>query len=196
VVSDDRRVTMARVRRWLGALWLVAVATGLYLFVYQRVLIQQQLAGALSVSVVLGGLLYLLLGCVRGFTLVPSTTLVLLGVAFFPAWPLFGLTLVGIIVSSLTIYTFAASLHLEETIAGRQGGQIERLRRLLQRHELPIIIGWSWFPLAPTDLICYVCGALRISRVKLVAGVAIGEGTICAIYIFAGDRLLRALLLK
>jgi uncharacterized membrane protein YdjX (TVP38/TMEM64 family) len=62
---------------------------------------------------------------------------------------------------------------------------------LLQRHELPVIIGWSFFPLAPTDLICYVCGGLRVNFPKFLLGVLIGEGTICAIYIFLGGEALR-----
>ena len=57
---------------------------------------------------------------------------------------------------------------------------------------MPIIIGWSFFPLAPTDLVVYVCGVLRVDVRKCLLGVLIGEGAICAIYTFAGDALLRA----
>ena len=40
--------------------------------------------------------------------------------------------------------------------------------------------------LLPTDLICYVCGSLRINYKKFLIGVLIGEGTVYAIYIFLG----------
>jgi uncharacterized membrane protein YdjX (TVP38/TMEM64 family) len=66
---------------------------------------------------------------------------------------------------------------------------VSRLRALLRRRELPIVIAWSFFPLAPTDLVCYVCGALKVDLKKCLLGVVIGEGAICGIYIFMGPRL-------
>ena len=54
-----------------------------------------------------------------------------------------------------------------------------------------MIVGWSFFPLAPTDLICYVCGALQVGFWKCIVGVCLGEGAICGIYIFFGDFALR-----
>jgi hypothetical protein len=44
--------------------------------------------------------------------------------------------------------------------------------------------------------VVYVCGVLRIDFRRCLLGVAIGEGAICAIYIFAGDYALRLLHLK
>jgi uncharacterized membrane protein YdjX (TVP38/TMEM64 family) len=139
---------------------------------------------------------YLALGCVRGFTLIPSTSLVLAAVAFIPPVPLFVLTLAGILVSSACIYRLSASLHFYEVFERRHMHRVERMRALLERHELPIIIGWSFFPLAPTDLICYVCGVLEVNFAKCLIGVGIGEGAICGLYIFAGDYLLRLVHLK
>ena len=150
----------------------------------------------MSVSVVAGGAVYLLLGAIRGFTLIPSTTLVLAAVAFFPPVPLFALTIAGIVISSACIYWFAESIGLDVALKRRHPDAVARLTDLLQKHELPIIIGWSFFPLAPTDLICYVCGVLRVNFLRCLLGVAIGEGTICGIYIFVGDQTLRWLQLK
>ena len=42
----------------------------------------------------------------------------------------------------------------------------------------------------PTDLICYVCGVMKISFRRFMFGVLVGEGAICALYIFAGASLL------
>ena len=180
----------------LLSLWLSLVGGALYAFLFHRGVIQQQLQGAMSVSVVAGGAVYLLFGAVRGFTLIPSTTLVLAAVAFFPPVPLFALTLVGILISSACIYWFSESLGIDAVLRRRHPEGVARLTSVLQKHELPIIIGWSFFPLAPTDLICYVCGVLRVNFLKCLIGVGIGEGTICGIYIFFGDQVLRWLQLK
>jgi uncharacterized membrane protein YdjX (TVP38/TMEM64 family) len=177
-------------------LWIVLVGTVLYLFVFQRAAVQARLQGALSVSLVTGYLVYLALGAVRGITLVPATSLVLLGLPFFPPGPLFVLTLAGILLSSASIYLFAGAWRLDAILEARHPHRVAAVRRVLHAHELSIIIGWSFFPLVPTDLICYVCGSLRVGFLKCLAGVAIGEGAICAIYIFAGDYALRYLHFK
>jgi len=156
-----------------------------------RQFFEHQLAHALSWGATAGYTVYLLLGAVRGFTLIPSTTLVLAALAFFPPGPLLAATLVGIAISSTSIYFCSSALRLDERLAKRHPVQIARITDLINRYELPIIIGWSFFPLAPTDLICYVCGVLRVRFWTFLVGVTIGEGAICAIYIYGGDQILR-----
>jgi uncharacterized membrane protein YdjX (TVP38/TMEM64 family) len=158
--------------------------------------VEDALAGATGVSLAAGGALYLLFGCLRAFTLIPVTSLVLLGIVFFPPLPLFVLTLTGILVSSASVYYFAEALHVDEVLRRRHAHQIDRVQRLLERYGFPIIVGWAFFPLLPTDLICYVSGVVRVRITTVLGGVAIGEGAVCGIYIFLGDSLLRSLGLR
>jgi uncharacterized membrane protein YdjX (TVP38/TMEM64 family) len=183
-------------RRSLLIVWFAVVLAALYLFLFHREAIQDRLQSATSTSMLVGGSVYLLLGCIRGFTLIPSTSLVLLAIVFFPPVPLFLLTLAGILVSSACIYYFAEALRIDEVLRRRHSAQFDRVGTLLARYELPVIVGWSFFPLAPTDLVVYLCGVMRVSLSKCLLGVTIGEGAICAVYIFGGDQLLRLLQLK
>lgn len=180
-------------RRWLLAtIWIVLAGTALYLYFFRRDVIRRDLTSAFSTSMVAASAIYLALGAVRAFTLIPSTYLVIAALPFFQPAPLLVLTLAGILVSSAIIYWFAEALHLEELFErGKHKAHVDRLRTVLQRHELPVIIAWSFFPLAPTDLICYVCGGLRVKFPQFLLGVLIGEGTICAIYILLGGEALR-----
>jgi uncharacterized membrane protein YdjX (TVP38/TMEM64 family) len=189
-------VTHTRIRRLLTTIWVIGAGTALYLYFFHRDAVEETLAGATGASLVAGGGLYLLFGCLRAFTLIPVTSLVLLGIVFFPPLPLFVLTLVGILVSSACVYYFAEALHVDELLRKKHGRQIDRVQRLLERHGFPIIVGWAFFPLVPTDLICYVSGVVRVRISTLLSGVAIGEGAVCAIYIFLGESLLRSLQLK
>jgi uncharacterized membrane protein YdjX (TVP38/TMEM64 family) len=173
--------------------WLALVAAGAYFFLFRRQALHEALSDASSASFLAAAALYLLFGCLRGFTLMPSTTLVLLAVPFFPPGWLFALTVVGILVSSTSIYFFADALHLDEVFTGLHGARLGRLKTAMARYELPVIVAWSFFPLAPTDLICYACGVFGVKFWKCLAGVAVGEGAICGVYIFAGDSLLRVL---
>jgi len=189
-------VTHTQIRRVLTTIWVVFAAAALYLYFFHRDGVEDALAGATRASFVAGGALYLLFGCLRAFTLIPVTSLVLLGIVFFPPLPLFVLTLAGILVSSASVYYFAEALHVDEVLRRKHGHQIARVQRLLERYGFPIIVGWAFFPLLPTDLICYVSGVVRVRITTVLGGVAIGEGAVCAIYIFLGDSLLRSLGLR
>ncbi len=184
-----------RARRWaLGGSWFALVVTALYLYLFRRDAVQHRLDTAFSASLGVAAFIYLAVGSARAFTLIPSTYLVLAGLPFFPPVPLFILSLCGILISSALIYRFSEALHLEELFErGTHRAQVERIRALMQRHEMPIIIGWSFFPLVPTDLICYVAGILEVNFARFLVSVMIGEGAICAIYIFLGGEALRFL---
>ena len=176
------------------AIWLSVVAGALYLYFFERAFIEAELADAMSVGGLIAAAVYLLLGAVRAFTLVPATLMIVVGLPFFRPWPLFVLTLAGILITSALFYWFSEALQFNEDFERKHPKQIARMRDALQHYQLPIIIFWSFFPLLPTDLICYVCGALKINFTKTMIGVVVGEGTICAIYIFFSDYLLRGYL--
>lgn len=186
-MSHERR------RAILTAVWLVGAAFAIGVFVFRRDALETLLDDATGTSLAVGGAVYLLLGCLRSFTLIPATSLVLLGTVFLPPSILFPLTLAGILASSAAVYYFAEALHLDEVLTRRHGEQLGRVRALLERHGFPIVVGWSFFPLVPTDLICYLAGVIRMPIGAVLLGVGLGEGAICAIYIFAGDSLLHAI---
>lgn len=184
-------MTHSQIRRILTAIWLVGAAAALYVYFFHREALEDLLSGAATSSLLAAGAVYLVFGCLRGFTLVPATSLVLLGIVFFEPWPLFLLTIVGILASSASVYYFAEALHLDEVLKRKHEKRMRQLHGLLERHGLPIVIAWSFFPLLPTDAVCYLAGVVRMRVSKMLLGVAIGEGAICAIYIFLGDVLLR-----
>ena len=182
----------AELRRLLTLLWIIGVGTALFIALFHRDSVAARLREATDASIVAGSALYLLLGCLRGFTLIPVTSLVLMGLLFFPPGLLFGLTLIGILASSTSVYYFSSALRLDELLRKKHARQVDRVRAALERWGLPVIAFWAFFPFAPTDLICYLCGVLRIHLWKCLLGVAIGEGAICAIYIWLGTEYLRS----
>lgn len=175
----------------LFGLWLMIAVAALYLYFFRREAVQGELRNALSASFWIACISYLLIGALRAFTLVPATFPLLVAMPFFDPWVLLALTLPCIAISSSICYWFAEALHMDELFERKYPKQIGKLKQLLQRYELPIIIGWSFFLLLPTDVLCYVCGSLKINYKKFLLGIMIGEGTVYAIYIFFGDWLLR-----
>jgi uncharacterized membrane protein YdjX (TVP38/TMEM64 family) len=180
-------------RRFILVAWLAVLAGALYLYIFDRAVLQGLLAAALAQPKILAGFLYLAISCVRGFTLIPSAYLMIAAIPILPPAPLFLLTLVGVMVSSASIYLFSEAMRLDEYFEGSHKAAIAKVRGALQRHEMPIIIGWSFLPLTPTDVICYVCGTLKVDFKKFLLGILIGEGSICAVYIFLGSSVLRYL---
>lgn len=169
---------------------------GVYIALFDRALVHSGLRSVATVSVVAAAAVYLAAGCIRGFTLIPVTVLLVAGLPFFPPLLLFLLTLAGILVSSASIYWFSDALRIEERVARKHPKRVGQLKAALTRYELPVIVAWSFFPFVITDIIGYVCGGLRINFAKYLLGVAIGEGTICALYIFLGSNAMRLLILK
>lgn len=178
-------------RYTLLAMWVLLAAGALYLYFFQRAYVQAELRGALSTTAVAASVLYVVLGSLRAFTLVPATFLLFIAMPFFPPFLLLMLTLPGIAISSSICYFFAEVIHLDQPFERRYPKQIAALERVLRRHTLAITIGWSFLLFLPTDLICYVSGTLRTSYAKFILGILIGEGTVYAIYIYVGDRILR-----
>jgi uncharacterized membrane protein YdjX (TVP38/TMEM64 family) len=171
-------------------LWLAVMASALYIYGFHREALQGLLLDVSASPPAWLYVVYLALGCIRGFTLIPATYLVVAGMLVLPPLQLYGLTVAGVVVSSAAVYYFAEAMRFDRFFERRYGRQVARLRALMQRRELPIVIAWSFFPIAPTDLVCYVCGALKVDLKKCLLGVTIGEGAICAIYIFLGGRAL------
>lgn len=177
-------------RSLLVLVWLTAVGIAGFMYFFHHDALQQALTSLSERPAGWKYAAYLAAGCLRGFTLVPVTYLVVAGMLVLPPVPLYVLTVAGIVVSSAAVYYFAESLRLGAFFERRYAPRVQQLRAVLARRELPIVIAWSFLPVAPTDLICYVCGALKVDVKKCLFGVTLGEGTICAIYIFVGTRML------
>ena len=172
------------------AIWALFVAAFAFLYYTYSSVWGTELTQLAASSVWLAYAVYVVLGALRGFALIPVTNLVVLAIPLFPPLPLLLLTLIGIAISSASIYAFAGSLKLGEYLERKHARHMERLQMALRRNPTSIVTAWSFLPIVPTDLICYVCGVMRISFRRFLLGVLVGEGAICAIYIFAGASLL------
>ncbi len=181
-------------RKKTCAVWLGCVATLLLLYFTKRewfdLLFLRDIVAQHAV-LARGG--YLLLLSLLGLTFLPSTPFAISGVLMFSPGEAYTLNLIGILTSSTLIYYFARYLGLDAAFEARFPDSTKKVRAALQRKEFPIIVGWSFFPVVPTDVIIYVSSTLKIPYWKCLLGVLIGEGALNACYIFSIDRLFAAL---
>ncbi len=171
--------------------WFFVIFTALYFYFFQREFIESQITRVADAPLSVRYWIYFGLGALRGFTLIPVTYLIVLGLLFLPLKPLYFLTMAGVMVSSTVIYYFSELIHLSEYFERKYPNQIIKLRSIIDKNELPIVTFWSMLPFAPTDVMCYVCGSLKIDIKKFLLGVFIGEGITCALYIFFGKEIMQ-----
>jgi uncharacterized membrane protein YdjX (TVP38/TMEM64 family) len=176
-----------------NTLWLVVVAALLLLLAFNPTLVSResisQLLSQLGTSALI---VYILLSLTRSLIMIPSTPFILAGAISFPETPIliFVISYIGIVVGTLLIYSFPALGNYDEYLEGKYPKQIGVIKGKMQgRYSFWIVIVWSFFPLVPTDLICYVAGIAKMSYKKLVAAVVIGEWPLVTFYVFAGVEL-------
>ncbi len=96
-------------------------------------------------------------------------------------------------VSSLSVYYFFEYLHIDSFVKEKYKPLVTKGSAYLSKYELPVIVVWSMAPFLPTDVICYLAGTARVNVGKFVLGVLVGEGIICAVYIFGASVLFHAI---
>ena len=177
-----------KVRRKTLFIWITILTVTLVLYYANRDLFDisflKEYVGDHKVLVLS---LYLIILTFIGLTFIPSTPFAVAGVLLFSPLEAYIINLVGIISSSIVVYYFTQYLRLDVWLESKYPDKIEKVKKALRKKELPIIAGWSFFPVVPTDLIIYVSSTLSIPFWKCAVGIIIGEGTLNALYIFSID---------
>lgn len=177
-----------KIRRKTLIIWFAVLFATFILYLFNRDLFDISFLKEYVVDhKVLVMSIYLLILTFIGLTFIPSTPFAIAGVLLFPPLEAYIINLVGILTSSVVVYYFTQYLRLDVWFESKYPEQIKKVKKALSKKELPIIAGWSFFPVVPTDLIIYVGSTLNIPFWKCAVGILIGEGTLNAFYIFSID---------
>lgn len=186
-------------RSWLGqrgrlvalVIWATVAATALSLFLaFQHHLSAESVRGWFDDNLLLASAVYTLLLSVRGVFLVPSTPLLFIGIAVFPGPLVWTMNMVGILTSSALVYTLVRGFGFDYMLREKYEARTRQLSGLMRKHGVPVIIGWSFFPVVPTDVIIYTAATLRMSLMRCLMAVGIGEGVLITFYVAGGATLL------
>ena len=132
---------------------------------------------------------YFLIHLLRGFVLLPSTPLIFAGIILFPnqlIWVLV-VSLIGILSSSLLIYYCSDKLGFSNLFKNKKAKLRVIEEKLSGKRGFYYILLWAFIPIVPTDLICYVSGALKVRLPVFVSSIFLGELVLCSIYIFGAS---------
>ena len=138
-------------------------------------------------------LVFLVISALRGFSLLPSTPLVIAGTLLFPGQPfaVLAVSLTGILLSSSMIYFFSEYLGFSDFFEGHKPELTHRIKAKLEHPAGFLFIAlWAFFPLVPTDLVCYLAGTTKMNYWKFIFAVFVGELILCGLYIFFGGAML------
>lgn len=139
-------------------------------------------------------LVYLAMSTFRGFSLLPSTPLVIAGTLLFPSQPfaVLAASITGIMMSSSMIYFFSEYLGFSDFFESHKPELTHKIRARLERPTGSLFVAlWAFFPLVPTDLVCYLAGTTKMNYWKFIAAVLAGELILCSVYIFFGGAVVK-----
>lgn len=173
-----------------NTIWLAVVILSLILILlFTDWISRDSIANLLSDLGPLAFMGFVIVSMVRSLFLIPCTPFVLAGAVSFPQWPelVFLVSLAGIVVGALLIYSFPSFGGYDRLLEERFPDKIATLKEKMHgKYAFWIVCGWSFFPLVPTDAVCYVAGMVKMPARKMIVAVALGELPLIAVYVFLG----------
>ena len=177
----------------INTLWLVLVALlGGMLLLFPDWLTRESIAAFLDSLGGLALLVYVFLSLSRALLLIPCTPFVLAGAIAFPESLLlvWMISLAGVVAGGFLVYSFPSFGNYDEYLESKYPDKIAMLGKQIHGPwSFWIIAGWSFFPLVPTDLICYVSGVVKLRFRKLATALLAGEIPLVTAYIFLGAEI-------
>ncbi|MEI6836090.1 MAG: VTT domain-containing protein [Candidatus Falkowbacteria bacterium] len=173
-------------RKFIGYLWLSVLGLGLLAYIF----FPQTFNIANLISVIhnyyrSAVFVYFIFICFRGLLLISPLPMTLASSVFFSPLVVLLVNSLGILISSVLVYRFSEFLGFDEYFEKNYHQQIEKIKKRLDKKEIPIIFAWSFLPLLPTDLIIYISASLKIPLWKCLAGVFLGTLIINALFIYS-----------
>lgn len=187
-------MTIVTLKRIVYALWIIAVLTVIITIIVNPSFFSvDNLVDFIKRFENQLMIVYVVISLLRGIFLIPSTPFVLAGIALFPDSPVFVITvsMIGILFTTVLLYYFSDLLGFSEKLQKKFPGKMEKWeQRLRSKHAVWIVTAWSFFPLVPTDLMCYVAGIVKMPIRYLLIGITIGEIVLVSCYVYMGVGLL------
>ena len=174
-------------------IWFAVVAITLSLIIaFPDWLTRDSIASFLNSLGALALLVYIFVSLTRALLMIPCTPFVLAGGISFPQWPflVFLISIAGIVCGAYLVYSFPSFGSYDEFLEEKYPEKITLLKeKMRHKYAYWFVAGWSFFPLVPTDAVCYVAGMAKMPYKKMVTAVIIGELPLVTLYIFLGAEI-------
>ncbi|QCX36915.1 TVP38/TMEM64 family protein [Aureibaculum algae] len=185
---------MKKTKIYLRIFWVALVLIGLALFfLYPEKFTHDSISAFVKENSTKIFSTYIGICLIRGLFLLPSTPFIFAGVLLFPEspWTVFWISMFGIMTTSIYLYFASKFLEFGNLFGQKHNSRKTKIIEKLDKHGFWVVLGWSFFPLVPTDLICYIAGSTRMNFIKYISAIFIGESILVACYIFLGESILK-----
>jgi uncharacterized membrane protein YdjX (TVP38/TMEM64 family) len=172
---------------WIILLLLVFIA---YLY-FPKIINLENFFNLISGNYILAILIFTIFVILRGFTLISPLLVTMASLILFSPLEVFIINSFGIVISSFLIYKVSDYLGFDDYIENNYQEKVKKIRKSFEKKEIPIMIGWSFFPFFPTDILVYVAASLKVSLWKCLVGIFIGTALINFISIYLAERLIQ-----
>jgi len=180
-------------KQHINSIWLIFVAICLGLFLlFPEAISKESVATALSNLGPWAWVAFIVLSLVRSAFLIPCTPFILAGAVSFPESPgiVLLISLAGIAAGAYLIYSFPTFGGYDRLLEAKYPDKIAALKKKMQhKYALLFVAGWSFFPLVPTDAICYVAGVAKMRFSAMITALLLGELPLVIIYVYAGAEI-------
>ncbi len=134
--------------------------------------------------------LYIFISLFRSIILLPSLPLVIVGILYAPDMPhlVYLVSMLGIWFSGTLVYHFSHIIGLDSIF--RHHVHDPHIKKSIDKYGAYIISFWSFFPVLPVDVACYLAGTVRMKFWKFFLALTIWEWLVVAIIIYGGKELM------
>ena len=194
-MESDTKVEIIEIRqfkrllRWFWGLIIISVL--LFYFTHTEYFAATYLKGFVGTNINSLMIAYIVITCIRAAFFLPSTIFIIMGSVLFPQYPFFVIivSMIGILIGSSFIFKAADFLAPEELFSKSNLNKMNIVHNKMEKYGFWIVLFWSFFPIVPTDLICYVAGTIKMTYWKFILAVFIGELILVNIYVWTGKSL-------
>jgi len=177
----------------LNTIWLILVALILAsIVIFPEWLSRESISAFLGQMGAMALIVYVLVSLTRSMLLIPCTPFILAGAISFPdlLFLVFAISIAGIVVGAFLVYSFPSFGGYDRLLEEKYPEKIAVLKeKMHSKYAFWFIAGWSFFPLVPTDAVCYVAGIVRLSFKKMIAALLLGELPLVTAYVFLGAEI-------
>ena len=96
--------------------------------------------------------------------------------------------MLGIMFSSILVYAFSDIMGFDAMFKKHVNNA--KIRNAIDRYWFYAVTLWSFAPVVPTDLICYVAGTVRMKFWKFVTAIFIWEWLIVGLIVYGWTQLM------
>lgn len=181
-----------KIRRTILTLWILTIiAFGIYILFHREFLHPVYLLEKFRSFGTWAIVLYIFVSMFRSIILLPSLPLVIVGTIYAPDMPntVYFISMACIWFSGTLVYHFSHLLGLDEIFAKHIHDP--KIKKSIDTYGAFIISFWSFFPVLPVDVACYLAGTVRLNFIKFFIALTIGEWTVVAIIVYGGSWVMR-----